>query len=67
MSSWNNRVHDNLSKDTSSNTTISLQRPLVYYDMLSNATHSTYDIWSKKNVVDSLLVVKMDENPDFFS
>ena len=34
------RVHDNSSKDTSSNTTISLQRQLVYYDMLSNATLS---------------------------
>ena len=33
-------MHDNLSKDTSSNTTISLQRQLVYYDSLSNATHS---------------------------
>ena len=34
------RVHDNSSKDTSSNTTISLQRQLVYYDSLSNATLS---------------------------
>ena len=34
------RVHDNLLKDTSSNTTISLQRQLVYYDSLSNATLS---------------------------
>ena len=33
-------VHDNWSKDTSSNTTISLQRQLVYYDSLSNATLS---------------------------
>ena len=33
-------VHDNSSKDTSSNTTISLQRQLVYYDSLSNATLS---------------------------
>ena len=46
-------VHDNSSKDTSSNTTISLQRQLVYYDSLSNATLSlllffTYDIGRKK-------------------
>ena len=34
------RVHDNSSKDTLSNTTISLQRQLVYYDSLSNATLS---------------------------
>ena len=33
-------VHDKSSKDTSSNTTISLQRQLVYYDSLSNATLS---------------------------
>ena len=33
-------MHDNSSKDTSSNTTISLQRQLVYYDSLSNATLS---------------------------
>ena len=34
------RVHDNSSKDTSSNMKISLQRQLVYYDSLSNATLS---------------------------
>ena len=34
------RVHDNSSKDTLSNGTISLQRQLVYYDSLSNATLS---------------------------
>ena len=33
-------MHDNSSKDTSSNTTISLQRQMVYYDSLSNATLS---------------------------
>ena len=33
-------MHDNSSKDTSSNTAISLQRQLVYYDSLSNATLS---------------------------
>ena len=36
--SLNQRVNDNSSKDASSNTTISLQRQLVYYDSLSNAT-----------------------------
>ena len=38
-------MHDNSSKDTSSNTTISLQRQLVYYVSMSNATltvHSRY-------------------------
>ena len=33
-------VHDTSSKDTSPNTTISLQRQLGYYDSLSNATLS---------------------------
>ena len=33
-------VHDNSSNDTSSNTTISLQKQLVYYDSLSNMTLS---------------------------
>ena len=55
-------MQDNSSKVTSSNTTISLQRQLVFHDSLSNATLSLLLFYLRHLVEKTFLLLKTDRS-----